>query len=245
MARRFFFVHVQKTGGTELRERLKRHFAPSAMYPDRTDGDLFAVAPQVSVRQLLRRWEQRKDQIEVVTGHFPYCTIELLDAEFVTLSVLREPVERTLSHLRHHRKMTPEVRDLPLERLYDEAFPPVFFHNHIVKMFSLTAAEIATSAEQDTWAAVRRVDFTPAHLDRAKEHVARLDALGLQDQLDEFCAELGARFGWRLGEPLHANRTPPEDAPRSLRARIAADNALDVELFEFARDLYAERRRGA
>ena len=38
-------------------------------------------------------------------------TTELLDADFVTLSVLREPVERTLSHLRHHRKMNPDARD--------------------------------------------------------------------------------------------------------------------------------------
>ena len=223
MPRRFFYVHVQKAAGTELRERLKRHFAPEAMYPDKTDGDLFSVAPQVSVGQLLRRWEQRKAEIEIITGHFPYSTIELLDAEFVTLSVLREPVERTLSHLRHHRKMTPETRDLSLEALYDEVFLPVYFHNHMVKMFSLTADEIAASAEKNTWAAVRAIDFTPERLARAKDQVSRLDVLGRARRLRGVL--LGAGVTIRLGarrapvrEP-HAHRSGAGESPRAHRRR--------------------------
>jgi len=34
------------------------------------------------------------------------------------------------------------------------------------------------------------------------------------------------------------NRTTPVDVTDSFRARIAADNALDVELYEFARGQY-------
>lgn len=243
MQQRFFYVHVQKAAGTELRERLKRHFPPQRMYPDPTDGDIFAVAPQVSVRQLLARWEQRKAEIEIITGHFPYSTTELLDAEFVTLSVLREPVERTLSHLRHHRKMNPQAQDVPLETIYEEVFRPAFFANHMVKMFSLTAEEIATSAAKDTWAMVMRIEFTPERLARAKDQVANLDVLGLHDHFDDFCDELQSRFGWRLGEPLYTNRTPAEEVSPGLRARIAADNAMDVELFEYARALYRDRTR--
>ena len=244
MPRRFFYVHVQKAAGTEIRERLKRNFAPEAMYPDRSDGDLVSVAPQVSVAQLLARWSVRKDEIRIITGHFPFATTELLDAEFVTLSVLREPVERVLSHLRHHRKLTPGTDSSSLGHLYDEVLTPEFFHNHMVKMFSLTAGEVAESAALDRWAALKVVDLTPERLETAKRNVERLDVLGLQDHLPEFCEELTTRFGWDLGEPLFANRTPGEDAPDALRRRIADDNALDVELWEHARAVYASRRRG-
>ena len=41
----------------------------------------------------------------MVTGHFPLCTTELLGGAFTTFTVLRDPVERTLSYLRHHRKI--------------------------------------------------------------------------------------------------------------------------------------------
>ena len=238
---RFFFVHVQKAAGTEVRERLKRQFAPAQLYPDPTDGDLFTVAPQVSVAQLLARWPERRADIRVITGHFPYATTELLDADFVTMSVLRDPVERVLSHLRHHRKLTPEARERSLEELYDEVLQPEFFDNHMVKLFSLTADEVAESAALDRWAVLKVIDFTPERLARAKANVEQLDVLGLQDQLDAFCAELTSRFGWDLGAPLYANRTPPEDAPRALRDRIAADNALDAELWEHAREVWATR----
>ena len=40
------------------------------------------LSPQLMVPMLLRRWEARRDEIRVVTGHFPLCTIELLDADF-------------------------------------------------------------------------------------------------------------------------------------------------------------------
>ncbi len=56
---------------------------------------------------LLERWKARRDEIRVVTGHFPLCVTELLDADFATFTVLRDPVERTLSYLRHHRDTTP------------------------------------------------------------------------------------------------------------------------------------------
>lgn len=240
--RRFFFVHVQKAAGTEVRERLKRQFTPAQLYPDASDGDLFTVGPQVSVKQLLARWPERKADIRVVTGHFPYATTELLDAQFVTMSVLRGPVERVLSHLRHHRKVTPEARDRSLDELYDEVLTPEYFHNHMVKVFSLTAREVAESAALDRWAVLKVIDFTPERLARAKANVEQLDVLGLQDHLEEFCTELTSRFGWDLGPPLHANRTPAEDAPRALRDRIAADNALDAELWEHTRKVWATRR---
>jgi hypothetical protein len=239
---RYFYVHVQKAAGTEVRERLKRHFAPEAMYPDRTDGDLLTAAPQVSVTQLLARWAVRKEQIELITGHFPYATAELLDADFVSLTVLREPVERVLSHLRHHRRMTPGTEDHSLEALYTEVLTPEFFHNHTVKMFSLTADEVAESAALDRWAFTKAIDLTPQRLADAKANVERVDVLGLQDRLEEFCTELTTRFGWDLGPPLHANRTPTEDVPLALRRRIADDNALDIELWEHAREVYARRR---
>jgi hypothetical protein len=239
--RRFFYVHVQKAAGTEVRERLKRQFGPAELYPDPSDGDLFTVAPQVSVAQLLARWPVRREEIRVVTGHFPYATADLLDAEFVRLSVLREPVERVLSHLRHHRKLVPDARDRSLEELYEKVLPPEFFHNHMVKIFSLTADEVAESAALDRWAVLKVIEFTPDRLVRAKANVEQLDVLGLQDRLDEFCAELTARFGWQLGPPLYANRTPAEDVSRALRERIAADNALDAELWEHACEVYARR----
>jgi Sulfotransferase family len=233
---RFFFVHVQKTAGTALFKRLKRQFGEHGVYPDASDGDLAAVVPQLSTDVLLTRWREREREICVVTGHFPLCTTELLGGGFTTLTILREPVDRTLSYLRHHRMLTPEDRNKTLEAIYEDRFRyETLVHNHMVKMFSLTPDEMTDGA-------LTPVEFTPAHLERAKRQLATVDVVGLQDRFEEFCDHLEQRFGWDLGAPLHANRTEPGEVPNSFRDRIAQDNAMDVELYEHAQRLYVERR---
>jgi hypothetical protein len=171
-----------------------------------------------------------------VLGHFPLCTVELLDAPFTTLTVLREPVERTLSFLRHHRRLTPEDRDKPLEEIYEDPFRfESLLHNHMVKMFGLTTGEMTDGM-------LTTVTFTPEWLDRAKRALATVDVVGLQEDFEGFCAELERRFGWPLGAPFFANRTSAVDVPDSFRRRIAEDNALDVELYDFAKELTLSRR---
>jgi hypothetical protein len=228
---RFFFVHVQKTAGTALFQRLRDHFGVDGVYPNDSDGDLLVVAPQIMVPQLLDRWAARRDEIRVVAGHFPLCTVGLLDAPFRTFTVLREPVERTLSYLRHHRVLTPEDRDKSLEEIYEDPFRfHGLIHNHMVKMFGMTAEEMNGGV-------LTHLEFTDDHLRRAKEKLPSVDVVGLQEHFDDFCAEVERRFGIDLGEPRYANRTEQVDVSPAFRARIADDNAMDVELYEFARTL--------
>ena len=104
-------MHVQKAAGTEVRERLKRTSRPRRCTPIAPTETSSRSHRRFRSRSCLARWAVRKEQIEIITGHFPYTTPALLDADFVTLSVLREPVERVLSHLRHHRKLTPGGQD--------------------------------------------------------------------------------------------------------------------------------------
>jgi Sulfotransferase family len=231
---RFFFAHVQKAAGTSLVFRLRRHFGRAAIYPPESDkGDVAAV---ISVDHLIERWRTHRDTTRVVTGHFPVCTVELLDDSFTTLTVLREPVERTLSYLRHHRLRTPDESERSLETIYED---PLRFHglihNHMVKMFSLTTAEMTDGV-------LTRVEFTPDRLDRAKNALARVDVVGLQPTFDEFCESLTRRFGWNLGDLTHVNRTEHIEVSDAFRDRIAEDNAMDVKLYAFAQQLLEQRR---
>lgn len=233
--RRFFFVHLQKAAGTSLIQRIKRHYPQRAIYPNRSDGDI--VACVISVEHLLDRWAARGNEIRFASGHFPLCTTELLGGSFTTLTVLRDPLERTLSYLRHHRERTPSDAELTLEAVYDDDLRfHGLVHNHMTKMLSLLPHEMSAGA-------LTRVDFTPQRLERAKERLAGVDAVGLQEDFDAYCDEVARRFGWDLGPPLWANRTRACEVSPTLRERILEDHALDVELYEFAQDLVAERTR--
>lgn len=231
---RAFFLHLQKTAGTTVLRRLRPAFAlESAVYPDASDGPV----PEnvLMVDHLLDRWRARGDEIRVVTGHFPRCTTELLGGPWQTFSVLRDPVERTLSYLRHHRVLTPEDAEAPLEAIYED---PLRFegliHNHMVKMLALRPEEMVAGA-------MTRVRFGPEHLDRAIAALEGLDVVGVQDGVDAFCTALEQRFGWSLGPPQFSNRTRPVEVSAAFRRRIADDSALDVALWEHAQALLERR----
>jgi hypothetical protein len=234
---RFFFCHLQKTAGTTLIRRIRSDFGDRAVYPIDEDGD--AIARVISVDQLLSVWAMRGGEIRVVTGHFPLCVTDLLGGGFITFTVLRHPLERTISYLRHHRRRTPADAELSLEEIYDDEFRfHGLIHNHMTKMLSLVPAEMDDGA-------LTNVEFTPLRLERAKERLATVDVVGLQEHFDDFCRELSDRFGWRLAESMQRMKRPAADLPAEFRERILEDNAYDLELYEFARQLVAERAKVA
>jgi hypothetical protein len=234
---RFFFIHLQKTGGTALFRRLRHHFGTGAVYPmPEYQGTPEAV---LDVDLLVDRFARHRAEIRAVTGHFPLCTVQRVGAPFTTFTVLRDPVERTLSFLRHHRQEEPRFRGSTLEEIYED---PVcrdgLIRNHMVRMLSLSVEEMTDGA------------LTPIAVDEDRLAVAqdalerRIDLVGLQERFDTFCETLATRFGWDLGEPQFANRTAAMEASDELRERVAADNAFDQRLYQFAQDLTA-RRGGA
>jgi hypothetical protein len=232
---RFFFVHLQKTGGTALFQRLRDHFGPEAIYPnpdDQTD-----IRSTTDVDFLLDHYRQRGDAIRVVTGHFPLCTVELFDAPFTTFTVLRDPVERTLSSLRRRQTVEERFRGWTLEEIYGDPSMQDIIRNHMVKMLSLGADEMTAVP------LVAHVDFDEDRLETAKRNLThRVDLFGLQTHFEDFCTDLERRFGWDLGAPRFANRTEAVPVSDDLRSRIATDNRLDMELYEFARESWETQR---
>jgi hypothetical protein len=233
---KFFFVHLQKTAGTTMFRRLKSHFGADAVYPmPQYQGD---VAATLDVPLLVSRFAQHRDEIRLVAGHFPLCTTELLDADFMTFTLLREPVERTLSFLRHQRQVDARYHDTSLQDIYAQPMlRDGLVRNHMVRMLSLTADEMTDGA-------LTQVVVDDARLERAQQNlVERIDVFGIQEEFEPFCDALVARFGWRLGPSHVANNTPPAEAPDSLREQISADNAMDAKLYRFAVDEWAKRAR--
>jgi hypothetical protein len=233
-AQRFFFVHIMKTGGGSLRRRLIHHFGKVAVYPTiGLDGTDLEKA-NVSIDYLRERLAVRGDQIRVITGHFALRTTELIEEPLTTLTLLREPVDRMLSLLRQRRRIQPSARDKTLEEDYESMHG--LGDNNMTKMLSLTPAELGATLFEG-------FGVNRGHLERAKEALVGIDAVGLQERFDEFCAALTARFGWDLGAPVTGvNATPAVEVSESFRARIAEDNSFDVELYEFAKRLIDDKR---
>jgi hypothetical protein len=248
-----FFVHVMKTGGTTLFRNLRDNYPLDQLYPYRKldiryDGRKLDIRHHLSVSYLLNLPPERHRQIRVYTGHFPYVTSELLEGDFTTVTILRDPIERTLSLLRQFRRKVPWVDDsapMPplasrtLEEVYENpfVFEPLV-HNHQTKIFSMKESD-----EPESYMDVINVDR--ARLELAKENLAKIDVLGVTERFDDFLDDVSARFGWELDRDARANATPSDDiepVSAALLRRIADDNALDIELHEHAKQLQEQRR---
>jgi hypothetical protein len=252
---RYFFIHVMKTAGRTLLRHFRSNFELDQMYPYgkldiRYDGDQVDIRHHLEVACLLHLPEERVRRIRVYSGHYPYVASELLGGEFIRLTILRDPVERTISLLRQFRRKDPwadpnlrgsaPMEGLTLEQVYENplVYEPLVL-NHQTKIFSMTPDD-----RLDTYMDVIDVDDT--RLTIAKENLAKVDLIGLTERYEDFLDELEAANGWDIVRHLRKNETPPEEirpVSESLRRRIEADNAIDVEFYEYAKRLVESRRQ--
>ena len=248
------FIHLMKTGGTTLMRNLRETFALDEIYPYRDldirydDGQL-DIQHHLSVPYLLTLSDERWAHIRVLTGHFPYVVHEILGRDFLTVTILRDPVERTISLLRQLKRNQPWENASGLRpraartlaAVYDEplVFGPLI-QNHQTKIFSMTTAD-----NPQTY--MDMIEIDQSRLDLAKTNLAQIDVVGEMENFQEFLRETQERFGWRIVQGARKNATPDADiepVDPGLRRRIAADNAIDIEFYEYAKELVASRRRG-
>lgn len=243
MGRRFFFVHLMKTAGTTFALHLRAQFPADRIYPvegldwqDPADLERYTDASRA-----LALSAERRAQIDVYTGHFPYMVSQLIDPTLVVLTLLREPVARTISVLQHFQRLDDRYRDLDLAAIYDD--------DHVFRSFVFnhqTAFFARTPLDGEQW--IR----DPIHIDDerfavAKHNLANVDVLGVTEGYASFFEELRTRFGWWPIRPNLDERAnvsaPPPDVGVELRQRIAHDNHYDIELYQYACDLVGDRDR--
>ena len=231
----FFFVHNMKTGGASLRQHLYANFQPGEIYPvpDRDDMDRAWL-----VDYLLGLSPARRASFRGYAGHFPYVVTRLLGVDVVTLTIVRDPVDRTISYLKHCKRYHEQHHDLSLEEIYcDEFHFPCFIHNHQAKIFSMT-----TDDRLESYMDV--IDVDDRRLAIAKENLETVDVLGLHERYGEFLDALRHRFGWRIDREIKRRVGREQwEVPSRLRQRIADDNAADMTFYEHAVRLHEQRGR--
>lgn len=224
--RPFFFVHIMKTAGMTFNAHIENNFDRGAIYPgeeDQTGVDYWVVD------RLREATATPRPDIRLWHGHFPFFVTEFVP-EAITLSVVREPVARTVSLL--NQQVLLNHPDKTIEELYDD--PVVnqrMVHEHQTKMFAMGPDDGINAWTQP-------FDVDDAAFAAAKRRIASVDLLGFQERFDEFLDQLHERWNWRI-DRLEDRNTAAQSAsvPESFRRRIVDDNPYDMALYEFARSL--------
>jgi hypothetical protein len=276
---RFFFIHVMKTGGTSFAEHLRANFTSEQRYPDAcitSDTGFFdRVEAYLHVPKLVANVNALDEQLRIVLGHVPYAVRSLLAKDYVAMTLLRDPVDRTLSYLKHCRRYHIEHMELTLEQIYEDAwFHASFISNYQTKIFSMSAHEAL--AENRFLPGINKLpprrelgdgqslsseilmlrDIAPgrfsvemfaastgvisideSRLAIAKENLFSVDVVGVTEHYDRFLQQLADRYGWQIKAIPHRHVGEMDAISPEFRNRIAIDNAFDIELYEYAKEL--------
>jgi glycosyltransferase involved in cell wall biosynthesis len=225
--RRAIFVHVPKTAGSTLLRVMEREYAPAPV------AMLYGnLSEKLEALRALGPGEQRK--VRAVAGHMAMGLDHDLAGASAYLTILRDPVERIISHYHY-------VRSRPHEPGHARAMEGIDSLDDYVRR-SVFAAIVNNGQTRllggDVGAMAQPADA--AALERALAALTRPDVVvGVQDRFDEFLLLACRAFGWGL--PAYRNENVGVGRPRAAelsdetRALIREHNALDVALYEEAR----------
>jgi hypothetical protein len=230
------FIHIGKTAGTTLRAILQGVYNKEETYL------LYPGEPGYNdFNDFLALTEDQKRRIRLYCGHVAFGLHRRLSQSTTYITVLRDPVERTISNyyevkkVLNQRKKSAELYSdfhkaarMDLEEFVSSGIMSYLTFNHQVQMLANSRPMGQCSVDD---------------LDRAKEHLANsFSVVGLTERFDETIVLMNKIFGWQVRGYSKKNvgytRSRAENLPESTLNLIREHNRLDLELYHFAEELF-------
>lgn len=228
------YLHIPKTAGSTLNAILESHY---------TAGESYATSqtwlhPDGSYDGFHALSAAEKRRLRLLTGHMGFGFHRYLPQKAHYITVLRDPVERVLSHysFERHLPVAPVYEALNSGEMDLKGY--VRFYAEVAEMDNLQ-----TRIVSGNWQKRGEGPCTPAMLATAQENLRRhFLAVGLTERFDEFYLLLKRRLGWSHTFYLTHNPTRQRLRQESLSADelevIRAHNRYDHELYSYAQELF-------
>ncbi len=195
------FLHLQKTGGTSFHRLLTRHF-PGERFVERDRSGKPAVSPGTDYRG------------RIISGHVTAHFVSRLEGRVRVVTVLRDPVERLLSHfyfLKSYTREHLETYENPLLLRLKEMDLATFLGDPAM---SEQSADVYVRALDPDFDAAESAG-APADPGRAMAFLDTCEVVGVTPCLTGFAREVFLRWGiageWEI--PFENRRRDLESQP--------------------------------
>ena len=241
--KKFAFVHIPKTAGMTVSAILERKFPKDKICPIRLYPDLVALP------------KEERDKYMLFRGHFPFDILGcLLDEPFNCMTILREPVARYYSYYKFMKQREDIqqfpflAKEVPLIRKMDFAKFATSTDMMVVKdglnqQCRYLGREIPPSVTLPYH--VEKRAPTPDEVERAKTRLKDMDVFGLAERFQETLFLMSFTFGWEpIMDTLVLNTSGKSDfleISEETRLLVEEKNRPDVDLYQFAKDLFEKR----
>jgi hypothetical protein len=247
------FFHIPKTAGTTMTAILR---ANEPGHRTLRAGNVFkgggGVNREVKFETLRRRARPGLEGVAVLTGHFPignlrYLPDEVDESRSLSLfTILREPVDRTLSHYFQIKETAAADRAQGRERAKRGAFGLAPLPEDPSLEDTIKAGYIQDNLQTRMLCGESEPfgEVTDEMLERAKEALEeRMNVFGLTERFDESLVLARRKLGLRTiihrsSGRVSSSRPRGDDVKASLREAAAEANVHDLELYRYATELF-------
>ncbi len=233
-----YFLHIHKTAGSSLREYIQSKFPPDRISSLRWELPFLIDAR----REDLEKWR-------VFCGHYGYHLERILGRPVVYVTMLRDPVERTISAFYDQRWredlwLHAHIKDMTLEDYVFDKIGTREVMNFQTRTMAFDSVEDHFKGYSELWRdaeETERVLGDRGLLELAKARITKCACVGFQDAFHDSMRLLAYTFGWSRpqAEPRkNIRRTEKEELSDRVLQRIRDITALDQELYDFARERF-------
>lgn len=224
------FIHIPKTGGITLYSMIRDIYKPS---------ELYKINPAMeSIEKYKYLSQDRKEKLKVIYGHMDYRIHELLPPNSRYVTLMRSPVERVISHYHYVRRTASNpLWELAMQSTLDDWVSRCNLHemdNGQTRRLSGMSGSMQVG------------ECSTEMLAQSKRNIEQnFTLVGLTERYDQTYALMSKMFGWQIKyyRPKNVAKEKPEISKVSRESirLIEKFNALDMELYEHATRLFAER----
>lgn len=226
------FPHIQKTAGTSLIRWIQRHYY--------FDEILFSAS---TWSELLRLPKKSFENKRFVRGHFGSGILNIFGAHngFVPITILRNPVERVISHY-WHLKYAPDAQ-ANLAFVKEALFSIENFLEHpetqyIASNYQTANLSAIVGVRHDAVDEPEiRMEYSPPDIEVAKSFIRSCEVVGISEDINSFVMALSARFGFFADNALPKTRSyrQPIAFSDEIINKIRSLNDADFELYHYAK----------
>lgn len=219
------YPHIPKTAGTTMMEVLKQNYG-SGFFRLKNEG-----------RRL--KWQEKPDSIKAdvtcLTGHFAYGIHEHVPGPVQYVTFLRDPVERILSlyfYIREkNHQLAPLLNHLTVGDFVESR--TISDTNNGMVRFLAGHSNIGQMSPNGS--------VTKDDLIQAKKNLSQFAAIGFVETFNESLRKFARLFQWNniryVSKRINATRPSQTDLLHRTIGTIKEYNILDIELYEFAKEL--------
>lgn len=239
-----FFLHIPKTAGSTLQHLMRQHVSSSC------------VCPAGSWTTLLNLDKAEIARYKLFQGHFYGQTGFGIGQSCFSFTILRDPVERALSHYGHivrdpehylHQRAM-ELRSI--DAFLEDPVTRMTVSNFQARMLALDVDVEAiyrdlSDEQKSTWFLERFIEtnefglYGQELLEVVKKKLETFAFVGVTEKLNEAIALLCYKLSWRYPDKItnqnvNTSRLKRGDVAQSTLAHLERLNEVDLALYEWA-----------